>query len=233
MSIPRIVTADEWLAARQQLLAQEKAFTKQRDALTKARQALPWVKVEKKYLFEGPRGPVSLSDLFDGRSQLIVYHFMFHPSWDVGCASCSFFADSFNGVICHLNARDVSMVAISKATIDQIEAYRKRLGWSFAWVSSHANEFNRDYHVSFSDQEVEAGKGYYNYGMNSIGREEMPGMSVFFRDDSGGVFHTYSSYARGLEIYSTAYHYLDTVPKGRDEDDMPWNQAWIKRNDEY
>jgi len=233
MKAPKIVSEEQWLEARKALLEREKAFNKQRDELSKARQALPWVKVEKAYIFAGPNGSESLEDLFDGRSQLIVYHFMYDPRWDVGCVSCSFFADSFNGIIVHLNARDVSMVAISKATLSQIETYRKRLDWSFKWLSSNGNDFNRDYHVSFTDEELEKSEGYYNYGMNRISREEMPGMSVFAKDDAGEVFHTYSSYARGLDMFSTAYHYLDTVPKGRDETQLDWSQAWFRRNDEY
>ncbi|MGI9302999.1 MAG: DUF899 domain-containing protein, partial [Gammaproteobacteria bacterium] len=208
--------------------------TKQRDELTRARQALPWVKVDKSYVFDGPNGKESLSDLFDGRSQLIVYHFMYHPSWgDEACKSCSFWADNFNGIIVHVNARDVSMVAISKARLEQIDTYKRRMGWSFKWLSSCDNDFNRDYHVSFTDEEVATGKGYYNYGIRPAPREELPGMSVFAKDDDGEVFHTYSAYARGLDMVNGAYHYLDTVPKGRDEDGLPWNQAWICRHDEY
>lgn len=231
---PQIVTKNQWLEARKALLQKEKAFTKERDALTRARQALPWVKVEQEYAFDGPNGGRSLSELFDGRSQLIVYHFMYHPSWeDDACPSCSYWADNFNGTIVHLNARDVSMVAISKARSDQIEAYKKRMGWSFEWLSSHDNDFNRDYGVGFSAEEMEKGEGYYNYTTQHLAREELPGMSVFARGQDGDVFHTYSSYGRGIDMINGTYHLLDTVPKGRDEASLPWNQAWVRRHDEY
>lgn len=234
MTTPKIVTEDEWLPARMALLRKEKAFAKARDELTRARQALPWVRVDQEYVFDGPNGERSLSDLFDGRSQLIVYHFMYHPSWGGdACPSCSFWADNFNGIIVHLNARDVSMVAISKARVDQIQAYRKRMGWSFEWLSSHDNDFNRNYGVGFSTEELEKGENYYNYGTQRPAREEMHGMSVFAKDDDGGVFHTYSSYSRGIDMLNCAYQYLDTVPKGRDEASLPWIQAWVRRHDEY
>jgi predicted dithiol-disulfide oxidoreductase (DUF899 family) len=234
MNPPKIVDRESWLEARLKLLAKEKAFDKERDALTRTRQALPWVAVEKEYVFGGPAGPETLSDVFDGRSQLIVYHFMYHPSWgDQACPSCSFWADNFNGIIVHLNARDVSMVAISKATIDQINAYKKRMGWSFKWLSSYSNEFNRDYSVSFTDDEVANEDAYYNYKRQRVPREEMPGMSVFAKDDGGMIYHTYSSYGRGIDMINGAYHLLDRVPKGRDEAGLPWNQAWTRRHDEY
>ena len=231
---PKIVTREQWLNARKTLLEKEKAFTKARDALTQERQAMPWVKVEKNYLFADASGKRSLPDLFGGRSQLIVYHFMYHPDWGGdACPSCSYWADNFNGIIVHLNARDVSMVAISKARVDQIEAYRKRMGWSFEWLSSYENDFNRDFGVGFTAEEMESGEGYYNYKMQSIPREEMPGMSVFALGQDGEVYHTYSSYGRGIDMINGAYHLLDMVPKGRDEDSLPWNQAWVRRHDEY
>lgn len=234
MKAPKVVSEEDWFEARKTLLAKEKAFTKQRDELTRDRQALPWVKVQKNYIFDGPNGKESLSDLFDGRSQLIVYHFMYHPSWgDEACMSCSFWADNFNGIIVHLNARDVSMVVISKARRPQIDAYQQRMGWSFKWLSSYDNDFNRDYHVSFTDEEVAKDEGYYNYSIQRIPREELPGMSVFAKNDAGEVFHTYSAYARGIDMVNGAYHYLDTVPKGRDETELAWNQAWVRRHDEY
>lgn len=230
----KIVSKEQWLEARKALLEEEKAFTKERDALTRARQAMPWVEVEKNYVFAGQSGQRSLSDLFDGRSQLIVYHFMYHPSWGGdACPSCSFWADNFNGAIVHLNARDVSMVALSKARPEQIEAYKKRMGWSFEWLSSYDNDFNRDFGVGFSAEEMEKGEGYYNYKTQPLAREELPGMSVFARGQDGGVFHTYSSYGRGIDMINGAYHLLDTVPKGRDEASLPWNQAWVRRHDEY
>lgn len=234
MKATNVVNEAEWLKAREDLLAKEKAFDKQRDELTRARQAMPWEKVEKNYVFDGPNGKESLSDLFEGRSQLIVYHFMYHPSWgDQPCKSCSFWADNFNGTIEHLNARDVSMVVISKAKQSQLEAYQKRMGWSFKWLSAHDNEFNRDYHVSFTDDEVANENGYFNYKKQRVPREEMAGMSVFAMDDVGDIFHTYSSYSRGIDMINGAYHLLDRVPKGRDEGDLPWNQAWMERHDEY
>lgn len=234
MKAKNVVDRDTWLEARLDLLAKEKAFDKQRDELSRIRQALPWVKVSSNYVFEGPNGKESLSDLFEGRSQLIVYHFMYHPSWgDQPCKSCSFWADNFNGTIVHLNARDVSMVVISKAKQSQIAAYIKRMGWSFKWLSSYDNDFNRDYHVSFTDEEVANENAYFNYKMQRVPREEMPGMSVFAMDDDGDVYHTYSSYQRGIDMINGAYHLLDRVPKGRDEDELPWNQAWTQRHDEY
>ena len=234
MTNPKAVSQEQWVEARKELSKREKALTRERDALTRERQSLPWVRVAREYIFDGPAGKRSLSELFDGRSQLIVYHFMYHPSWGGdACPSCSYWADNFNGIICHLNARDVSMVAISKATIEQIEAYRKRMGWSFEWLSSYTNEFNRDFCVGFTEEEMKSKTGYYNYTEeHHLAREELPGMSVFASED-GEVFHSYSSYGRGIDMLNGAYHYLDTVPKGRDEAVLSWNQAWIRRHDEY
>lgn len=234
MKPTKIVDREAWLEQRLELLAREKAFDKARDELTRVRQAMPWVAVEKSYVFDGPDGEESLADLFEGRSQLIVYHFMYHPDWgDQPCRSCSFWADNFDGIIVHLNARDVSMVAISKAKFAQIAGYRKRMGWSFKWLSSYGNDFNRDFHVSFTDEEVASENGYYNYKRQRVPREEMAGMSVFARDDDGGIYHTYSSYGRGIDMINGAYHLLDRVPKGRDEAGLSWNQAWLRRHDEY
>ncbi len=234
MKLKKVVSEKEWLEARLELLAREKAFDKQRDELTRARQAMPWVKVTTEYIFDGPNGKESLSDLFGKCHQLIVYHFMYHPSWeDQPCLSCSFWADNFNGISEHLKARDVSFVLISKAMFSQIEAYRKRMGWSLKWLSSHDNTFNRDYHVSFTDQEMANENGYYNYKIQRTPAQEMPGLSVFAKDDDGDVYHTYSSYGRGTDMINGAYHLLDRVPKGRDEDGLSWNQAWIQRRDEY
>ncbi len=229
----KIVTEREWLEARTALLSREKAFTKERDELTRARQALPWVRVESDYVFDGPNGKETLSDLFDGRSQLIVYHFMYGADWDEGCPSCSFWADNFNDIIVHLNARDVSMVAISTAPRSKLSAYQKRLGWSFKWLSAAANSFNRDYHVSFTDEDLAKDGPNYNFGTKRFDGSEAPGMSVFFKDADGAIFHTYSSYARGLDMFNTAYHYLDAVPKGRDEEGLSHTMAWLKRNDSY
>lgn len=234
MKPPVIANDEAWLAARLELLDKEKALDKQRDEVTRSRQGMPWRKVEKNYEFDGPDGKETLADLFEGRSQLIVYHFMYHPSWgDETCKSCSFWADNFDGIIVHLQARDVSMVAISKAKQSQLAAYQKRMGWKFKWLSAHENDFNRDFHVSFTKQEVENGNAYFNYRRQRVPSQEMPGMSVFARDDGGNVYHTYSSYSRGIDMINGAYHLLDRVPKGRDEDGLSWNQAWIKRHDEY
>lgn len=227
-----VVAHDDWLAARQALLAREKEFTRLRDELSRARRALPWELVEKPYGFEGPDGPESLVDLFDGRSQLIVYHFMFDPAdaWDAACRHCSFWADNFNPVVVHLNARDVSMVAISRAQIDKIERYRRRMGWTFRWLSSLDSDFNHDFGVSFAANEREL--PVYNFGTLAPGMANREGISVFVRDDEGRVLRTYSTYARGLDMLNTAYHYLDLVPKGRGEDGHA-PQYWVRRHDEY
>jgi predicted dithiol-disulfide oxidoreductase (DUF899 family) len=230
----KIVSPDEWIAARRALLAQEKAYTQARDQLSAARRALPWVKVEKNYAFEGPRGKETLADLFDGRSQLVIKHFMLGPGWKEGCVGCSFGADNVEGSLVHLMHHDVSYVAISRAPYAEIEAYRKRMGWRFKWVSSHANDFNYDYHVSFTKEEMAKGKVYYNYGMIDAGIEELPGLSVFYKDEAGNIFHTYSAYARGTEALLTTYSILDLTPKGRNETGPHHNLGdWVKRHDEY
>jgi predicted dithiol-disulfide oxidoreductase (DUF899 family) len=231
MNSHKVVSHDEWIEARKQLLAEEKAFTRQRDALSKKRRDLPWERVEKDYRFESPEGPVSLADLFDGRSQLVVYHFMFAPDWEAGCKSCSFWADNFNGIVVHLNHRDVSLVAISRAPLPKLQAYRRRFEWDFKWVSSAASDFNFDYGVSFKPEEFAAGQVTYNYTVQKPHATDLHGISVFFKDESGAIFHTYSCYARGLDMMNTAYHYLDLVPKGRDEDGR--GPAWLRRRDEY
>ncbi len=234
MESHRVVSHDDWIEARRQFLAKEKEFTRLRDRLSRERRDLPWERVDQDYVFDGPSGKETLSDLFAGRSQLIVYHFMFGPDWEAGCPSCSLFADSFNGVIAHLNQRDVSFVAVSRAPVDRLEAYRKRMGWSFKWVSSAGNEFNRDYHVSYTPEQVARGAVYYNYSTVKPFGSEMPGASVFYKDPDGSVFHTYSTYGRGLDMLMLNYHYLDLVPKGRDEDGLkPHAQAWVRRHDEY
>jgi predicted dithiol-disulfide oxidoreductase (DUF899 family) len=224
----KAVGRDEWLAARKELLAKEKAFTRARDELTGQRQALPWEPVEKEYVFDGPNGKETLADLFDGRSQLIVYHFMFGPEDDVGCKSCSFWADNFNPNVIHLNARDVSFTAVSRAPFEKLEAYRQRMGWDFHWVSSGGTDFNFDYGVSFAPEQQQ--EAVYNYGSLAPHIPEREGLSVFARDD-GRIFHTYSAYARGIDLVNTAYNYLDLVPKGRDEGDQ--GQNWVRRRDEY
>jgi predicted dithiol-disulfide oxidoreductase (DUF899 family) len=231
MNRPTIVARETWLAARKELLAKEKELTRQRDRLSAERRALPWVKVDKAYVFEGPAGKETLADLFAGRGQLLVYHFMFGPDWEEGCPSCSFWADNYNGITQHLKHRDVQLVAISRAPIAKLEAYRRRMGWSFKWVSSLGSDFNRDYHVSFTPEEK--GSAYYNYREGGFSGSEAPGISVFFKDEGGAIFHTYSCYARGLDAMNSAYQLLDLVPKGRDEDGLPHPMAWVRRHDRY
>jgi predicted dithiol-disulfide oxidoreductase (DUF899 family) len=227
-----VVSQTEWLAARKALLAKEKEFSKARDQLSAARRELPWVKVEKNYIFDGPNGKETLSDLFAGRSQLIVYHFMLGPGWKDGCPSCSLLADHFDGATIHLAQRDVTLVVVSRAPLAEIEAYKKRMGWRFKWVSSFGTDFNRDFHVSFTPEEKARGKVEYNYTMTEFPSEEAPGLSAFIKD-GGSVFHTYSSYARGLDILIGAYNFLDFAPKGRDEAGLPYTMAWVRRHDEY
>jgi predicted dithiol-disulfide oxidoreductase (DUF899 family) len=233
MDRPKIVSRDEWLAARKQHLSKEKEFTRLRDKLSAERRELPWVKVEKNYVFDGPKGKETLADLFDGRSQLIVYHFMFGPEWEEGCKSCSFLADHIDGSIVHLAHRDVTFVVVSRAPLEKIEAFKKRMGWRFKWVSSFGNDFNRDYHVSFPNDEIASGKVYYNFEMQSFPSEEAPGASMFYKDGSGDIFHTYSAYARGLDMLVGAYNYLDLVPKGRDEVGLDYTMAWVRHHDRY
>jgi predicted dithiol-disulfide oxidoreductase (DUF899 family) len=228
-----VVSRDAWLAARRALLAKEKALTRQRDQLSRERQELPWVKVEKDYVFDGPNGQETLTDLFEGQSQLIVYHFMFGPDWEEGCPSCSFWADNFNGVVMHLRHRDITLAAVSRARWAQLEAYQKRMGWQFKWVSSYANDFNYDYHVSTTSAALSAGETFYNYGATPPPGDEAPGVSVFYKTPQGEVFHTYSCYARGLDMLNGAYHYMDLAPKGRDEEDLPYPMAWLRRRDQY
>jgi predicted dithiol-disulfide oxidoreductase (DUF899 family) len=223
-----VVGHEEWLRARKELLDREKEFTRARDDLTRERQALPREAVEKEYVFQGPRGKETLVDLFDGRSQLVVYHFMFAPEDDVGCKSCSFWADNFNPNVVHLNARDVSFAAISRAPFEKLAAYRERMGWDFHWVSSFETDFNFDYGVSFEPERQD--EPTYNYGTLPPRNDEREGVSVFARDD-GSIFHTYSAYARGIDLLNTAYNYLDIVPKGRDEGGR--SQYWVRRHDEY
>ena len=228
-----VVSHDAWVEARKVLLAKEKEFTKLRDELSQVRRGLPWEKVEEDYEFEGPDGALRLSDLFDGRSQLIVYHFMFGPDWEAGCPSCSLLTDHFGPAIVHLNQRDVSMVAASRAPVSVLQTFRQRMGWDFLWVSSLNNSFNQDFGVSFSKEQLEAGEVHYNYKDQAFPSSEAPGASVFYRDEGGTIYHTYSAYARGLDLFITAYNYLDIVPKGRDEDALPFTMAWVKRHDEY
>jgi predicted dithiol-disulfide oxidoreductase (DUF899 family) len=229
----QVVSREEWLAARKQLLSQEKEFTRLRDRLSAERRELPWVKVDKQYVFDGPDGKESLGDLFDGRSQLLVYHFMFGPRWEQGCPSCSFVSDHIDGANWHLPQRDVTLLAISRAPLAEIEAFKQRMGWHFKWLSSYGNDFNHDFHVSFTPDEMARGEVYYNYTMTEFPSEEAPGLSAFYKDPSGAVFHTYSTYARGLDILVGAYNYLDLAPKGRDEAGLPWTMAWVRHHDRY
>jgi predicted dithiol-disulfide oxidoreductase (DUF899 family) len=228
-----VVSREDWLAARRQLLSKEKEFTRLRDRLSGERRELPWVKVEKTYVFDGPDGRETLAELFDGRGQLMVYHFMFGPEWEQGCPSCSFLSDHIDGANLHLPQRDVTLLAVSRAPLAQIDAFKERMGWRFKWVSSYENDFNRDYHVSFTDDEMAQGEVYYNYGMEQFPSEEAPGISVFYKDPDGAVFHTYSAYARGLDMLVGAYNYLDLAPKGRDEAALPWTMAWVRHHDRY
>ena len=233
MTNPRIVSRSEWLEARKQHLQREKEFTRLRDQLSAARRELPWVRVDKDYVFDGPGGKVTLPQLFDGRSQLIVYHFMFDPEWESGCKSCSFWADNFNGISVHLNARDVTFAAISLAPLPKLQAYAKRLGWSFPWVSSSGSDFNYDYGVSFRPDDLAKGWVTYNYEQRETQMTELPGVSVFAKDETGAVFHTYSCYSRGLDMLNGAYHHLDLVPKGRDEAGLEYPMAWVRPHDMY
>ncbi len=228
----RVVSREEWLAARKAHLAEEKALTRQRDELARRRRELPWVKVEKEYVFDTPAGKRTLAELFDGRGQLIVYHFMFAPEWSQGCKSCSLLADHYDPAVVHLKHRDVTMVTVSRAPLEKIEAFKKRMGWQFTWASSQDSEFNRDFQVSFTPEELESGNATYNFNRKPYPIVELPGISVFCKDGDGNIFHTYSSYARGLDILIGVYNLLDLVPKGRDEDDFP-GMSWVRHHDRY
>jgi predicted dithiol-disulfide oxidoreductase (DUF899 family) len=227
----QIVSKDEWITARKQLLAREKEFTRLRDELSRERRELPWERVDKVYQFDTAAGSRTLADLFDGRHQLVVYHFMFAPDWETGCKSCSFWADNFNGIVLHLKQRDVSFAAVSRAPLQKLQAFAKRMGWSFNWVSSGNNDFNFDYQVSFTEAQIQ-GEVDYNYGKRKFPATDAPGVSVFLRDGDN-IFHTYSSFGRGLDMLNTAYHFLDLVPKGRDEGGLPSTMAWVKLRDQY
>lgn len=232
MANHHVVNHQEWIAARKRFLAREKALTHLRDELSRERRELPWERVEKTYVFDGPHGKESLADLFDGRSQLVVYHFMFGPDWDIGCRSCSFWADNFNGIIPHLNQRDVSMVAISRGPLHKLQEQASKQGWTFKWLSSAGNDFNFDYNVSFSDDALARSEAQYNFGTLHVENPEWPGISAFYKDGDK-IFHTYSTYSRGLDMFNTAYHYLDIAPKGRDEEDLPYPMAWVKHRFAY
>jgi predicted dithiol-disulfide oxidoreductase (DUF899 family) len=232
LATAKIVPSEEWTAARKELLAKEKEFTRLRDELSRKRRELPWERIEKQYVFDGPKGKETLADLFDGRSQLIVYHFMFGPGWKEGCPSCSYLADSFDGATVHLAARDTTFLVISRATLPEIEAFKKRMGWKFKWVSSFGSDFNPDFQVSLAKDEPQTGNVYYNYEMMEFPSEEMPGASVFYKRD-GQVFHTYSTYARGLDIMLPTYNWLDLTSKGRDEEGLAFSMAWVRHHDRY
>ena len=229
----KVVSSGAWLEARKQLLAKEKEFTRLRDELSQARRDLPWVRVDKDYRFEGPAGAVPLRELFDGRGQLITYHFMFGPSWEEGCPSCSFWADGYNGYFEHLRQRDVAFAVISRAPTAKLEAFRTRMGWRFPWVSSLNSDFNYDFQVSFTPEAIASGEITYNYARSKPGSTERPGLSVFCKDDNEVIFHTYSCYARGLDMLNGAYQHLDLVPKGRDEAGFPHPMAWVRLHDQY
>jgi predicted dithiol-disulfide oxidoreductase (DUF899 family) len=229
-----VVSHEAWLAARKALLLEEKEFTRLRDQLSQRRRDLPWVRVDKQYVFEGPDGKESLAELFGGRSQLVVYHFMFGPDWEAPCKSCSFWADNFERNVVHLAHRDVTLIAVSSAPLQRLDAFKRRMGWTFKWVSSAGGDFNYDYQVSFTADDLAKGEAYYNYAMQKNTVSELPGISVFYKDAGGTVFHTYSCYARGLDMMNAAYHYLDLVPKGRDEaDQRPYPMAWLRYRDSY
>lgn len=227
-----IVSDDDWLAARLELLTREKELQRARDHLASARRALPWRPVKQNYRFATERGEQSLAELFGDASQLLVYHFMYHPDWDEGCKSCSFWADSYDGVQAHLQARDSRLIAVSRGPLEKLLAYRERMGWTFPWVSAADSSFNQDFGVSFTRAEIDSGKARYNYRETSRIGEEMPGLSVFRKKD-GELYHTYSTYSRGLDPFNTAYQLLDLTPKGRDEDDLQYSMEWLKRSDEY
>ena len=233
MTSHKTASRDEWLAARMDLLVAEKELTRRSDEVARQRQELPWVRVDKDYVFDTDEGTASLADLFRGRSQLLIYHFMFGPDWKEGCPSCSFVMDHVNGAIPHLKARDVTLTAVSRAPLFKIEAFKKRMGWQFPWVSSFGTDFNRDFQVSFSKSEMAQGKVNFNYTLQEFPSEEAPGISVFYRDTNGEIFHTYSTYGRGVEPAVGTYMLLDLVPNGRDEDDLDFSMAWVRHHDRY
>jgi predicted dithiol-disulfide oxidoreductase (DUF899 family) len=229
-----IVLREEWIEARKELLKKEKEFTRLRDQLNAECRELPWVKVEKQYVFDGPNGKETLADLFGGRSQLIVNHFMLGPGWEEGCVGCSFGADHNDGIIVHFEHHDVGFVAVSRAPWPEIEVFKKRMGWRFKWVSSFGSDFNYDYHVSFTKEEIAKGKVYYNYATHDFQIEELAGTSMFYKDEAGDIFHTYSAFARGSEMLGGVYGYLDHLPKGRNETGPNHNLSdWVRHHDKY
>ena len=233
MTSHKVVSHEEWIEARKRHLTKEKELTRLRDELSRERRELPWEEIRKEYVFEGSSGKETLAELFGDKTQLIVYHFMFGPDWEAGCKSCSLIADHFNPAIVHLNHRDASMAAVSRAPYGKLEAFKKRMGWTFKWVSSQNTDFNYDFHVSFSEEQVADGNTYYNYKKKGFPSTEAHGASVFYKDEEGGIYHTYSVYERGLDRFIAAYHYLDIVPKGRDEEELRSTMAWLRLRDEY
>lgn len=229
---PTVVSSEKWLAARRELLREEKELTQLRERLAARRRALPWVKVDKAYVFSSPTGPVTLADLFEGRSQLVIYHFMLGASWGEGCKACSYVVDHLAPAVVHLHARDVAFAAISHAPIAEITPFKQRMGWAFNWVSSHGSDFNHDFHVSFTPEQMAQGKVFYNFGLRPFPSEEAPGLSVFARAADGEIYHTYSTYSRGLDVLIGTYTLLDLVPKGRDEDPET-TMSWVRYHDSY
>jgi predicted dithiol-disulfide oxidoreductase (DUF899 family) len=228
-----VVTRDRWIADRKRLLAREKELTQARDRLAEERRALPWVKLDTDYVFDTPDGPRRLSQLFQGRRQLLVQHFMLGPGWAQGCEGCSFMADHLDGMTAHLAQRDIALLVVSRAPLPEIERFRRRMGWRFPWVSSHGNDFNRDFHVSFRPEDRQDGEVFYNFHMTAFPQDEAPGISVFWRDDDGQVFHTYSTFGRGVEVMMGTYDLVDLTPKGRDEAGLDHPMAWVKHHDCY
>jgi len=228
-----VVSRVRWIEQRKALLAREKELTRLKDEIARERRALPWVRLEKRYVFDAPEGRRTLAELFEGRSQLVVQHFMFAPGWEAGCRSCSFMADHIDGARPHLAQRDVTLVVVSRAPLADLERFRRRMGWQFTWVSSDGSDFNHDFGVSFTPEERARGEVDYNYGLRPFPQEEAPGLSAFYRDEAGDVFHTYSTYGRGVELMMGAYSVLDIAPKGRDEDALPYTMAWVRHHDRY
>ncbi|HWL21315.1 MAG TPA: thioredoxin family protein [Bradyrhizobium sp.] len=233
MQVHKIVSRQQWIEARRVHLAHEKELTQARERLSEERRALPWVKVDKAYLFDGAEGKKTLADLFNGKSQLVVQHFMFAPEWNEGCKSCSFWADGFERMIPHLAARDTTLAAVSRAPLSKLLPFKTRMGWTFDWVSSADSDFNYDYAVSFTPDDVKSGAKVYNFGTSGFGIEDAPGISVFYRDEAGDIFHTYSCFARGLDMMNVAYHYLDLTPLGRHEEGLPYPMDWVRLRDQY
>jgi predicted dithiol-disulfide oxidoreductase (DUF899 family) len=229
----KVVSREQWIEARKAHMAHEKEFTRARDRLAEERRALPWVKVDKDYVFDGPNGRAKLADLFKGRPQLVVQHFMFAPDWDAGCKSCSFWADGFERMIPHLAARDTTLVAVSRAPLAKLDAFKRRMGWTFDWYSSAGGDFNYDFAVSFTPEQIRDGHATYNFGTSGFGIEDAPGISVFYRDAAGDIFNTYSCFARGLDMMNAAYHYLDLTPLGRHEQGLPYPMDWLRLRDQY